>query len=242
MVYAPPAPEPYGYAAAPPGSASMAVAAEPVHAPGYSLWLGGRLGLLLYGGSMYFNANTGYDEKASAFVTNGLALEADVGARIAKRYIPYLALELGLVGPGNRFQGAGASASAGSSFLGVGFRFLAGNVNFVSFASDLSFGFRKFEVSNGNSTWTASAFEFLRLGLGADIRFTDYFTLSPMITLSGGSLTDTSGSVGFASGQSDGQTGTPPQVSNGQIPGPWQSSYYSIILGCGAHFDLFGTN
>jgi hypothetical protein len=220
----------------------MSLEAEPVHAPRYSLWLGGRLGLLLYGGSMYFNPQTGNDEKMGAFVTNGLALEADVGARIARRYIPYLALELGLVGPGSRFQGGGTSASAGTSFLGVGFRFLAGNVNSVSFASDLSFGFRKFQVSNGGSTWTAQAFEFLRLGLGADIRFNDYFTISPMVTLSGGTLTDTSGSVGFAPNQSDAQTGTPSQVSNGQIPSSWQTNYWAIVLGCGAHFDLFGAH
>jgi len=222
----------------PPGPAMYA--AEPVRAPKYSLWLGGRLGLLLYGGSMYYNQNTGYDEQTSAFVTNGLALEADVGARIARRYIPYLALELGLVGPGSRFQGA--SAQAGTSFLGIGFRFLAGNVNFVSFASDLSFGFRKFQVSNDGNTWTASAFEFLRLGLGADIRFTDYFTISPMVTLSGGTLTNTSGSVQFAPNQSDMQGGTPAQVNSGQIPSSWQSNYYAIVLGCGAHFDLFGAH
>jgi hypothetical protein len=213
---------------------------EPVRALKYSLWLGGRLGLLLFGGSMYINPNTGNDEQTSAFVTNGLALEADVGARISKRYIPYLALELGLVGPGTRFQGT--SASAGTSFLGLGFRFLAGNVNFVSFASDLSFGFRKFEVANAGSTWTASAFEFLRLGLGADIRFTDYFTISPMVTLSGGTLASTSGSVTFAPNQSDGTTGTPPQVNNGQIPSSLQTNYYAIVLGCGAHFDLFGAH
>ncbi len=115
-------------------------------------------------------------------------------------------------------------------------------MNFVSFASDLSFGFRKFQVSNDGNTWTASAFEFLRLGLGADIRFTDYFTLSPMVTLSGGTLTSTSGSVNFAGGQSDMQTGTPVQVNSGQIPSSWQSNYYAIVLGCGAHFDLFGAH
>jgi hypothetical protein len=216
--------------------------AEPVRAPRYSLWLGGRLGLLLYGGSMYYNPLTGNDEKTGAFVTNGLALEADVGARIAKRYIPYLALELGLVGPGSRFQGSGTSASAGTSFLGLGFRFLAGNVNSVSFASDLSFGFRKFQVSNDGSTWTAQAFEFLRLGLGADIRFTDYFTISPMVTLSGGTLTDTTGSVAFASGQSDQQTNTNQVIPNNQIPSTLQTNYYAIVLGCGAHFDLFGAH
>ncbi len=240
MIYAPPPPEQYGYVPPPPGPAMYE--AEPVRAPRYSLWLGGRLGLLLYGGGVYFNPNTGNDEQTSAFVTNGLALEADVGARISKRYIPYLALELGLVGPGSRFQGSGTSASAGTSFLGLGFRFLAGNVNYVSFASDLSFGFRKFQVTNGGSTWTASAFEFLRLGLGADIRFTDYFTISPMVTLSGGTLTSTSGGVSFAQNQADAQMGTPSQVSNGQIPSNWQTNYYAIVLGCGAHFDLLGAH
>lgn len=213
--------------------------AEPVHAPKYSLWLGGRLGVLLYGGGMYLNPDTS-QEKTSSFVSNGLALEADVGARISRRYIPYLALELGLVGPGSRFQGT--SATAGTSFLGIGFRFLAGDVSFVSFATDLSFGFRKFEVTNGNQTWTASSFEFLRLGLGADIRFTNYFTISPMVMLSGGTLSDTSGSVGFAGNQSDGATGTPDYVNHGQVPSNYQTNYFSITIGCGAHFDLFGSH
>ena len=46
-------------------------------------------------------------------------------------------------------------------------------MNNVSFASELSFGFRKIQVSNDTGTWTATAFEFLRLGLGAEIRLTD---------------------------------------------------------------------
>jgi hypothetical protein len=217
----------------------MSAEGEPVHAPKYSLWLGGRLGLLLYGGGMYLNPG-GDEEKTSSFVTNGLAVEADVGARISRRYIPYLALELGLVGPGSRFQGA--SATAGTSFVGIGFRFLAGDVSSVSFASDLSFGFRKFEVTNANQTWTASSFEFLRLGLGADIRFTSYFTISPMVTLSGGTLSDTSGSVPFAGNQSDQAPGTPDYVNHGQIPGQYQTNYFSITIGCGAHFDLLASH
>lgn len=212
----------------------MSDAEEPVHAPKYALYLGGRLGVLLYGGGMYQDQN-GNVTKTSAYVGNGLALEADVGARISRRYIPYLALELGLVGPGSAFQGA--NASAGTSFLGIGFRFLAGDVNSVSFASDLSFGFRRFQVTNG-STWSASAFEFLRLGLGAEIRLTSAFTLSPMVTLSGGTLTDTSGTANFGPGQ-----GAPPSfVNSGQIPSWAQTGYLAIVLGCGAHFDLFGAH
>ena len=184
----------------------------------------------------YTNATTGTEERVSSFVTNGLAPEVDLGARISRRYIPYLALELGFVGPGSRFQGT--QATAGTSFVGVGFRFLMGDTSSVSFASDLSLGFRKFQVTNAGSTWTASAFEFLRLGLGADIRFTDYFTISPMITLSGGTVADTSGSVAFAPNQSDGAVGTPP----GQIPNWAQTSYVSIVIGCGAHFDLLSSH
>jgi hypothetical protein len=229
VVYAPPPPQ-YTYVAPPPGSAQLA-SAEWVHAPKYSLWLGLRLGLLFYGGGMYQDPNTGNITRVGSYVTNGLALEADVGARISHRYIPYLALELGLVGPGSQFSGT--SASAGTSFLGLGFRFLAGDANSVSFASDLSFGLRKFEVTEGNQTWTASTLEFLRLGLGADIRFTSYFTISPLVTFSGGTLTDTSGAL-------TGAVQTPPYVNNGQIPGGAQANYYAIVLGCGAHFDLLG--
>ncbi len=226
----------YTYEPPPPGPASMSEA-DYVHAPKYSLWLGGRLGILLNGGGIYQDP-AGNDAPMSDFVTNGLALEGNVGARISRRYIPYLGLELGLVGAGKRFNGT--SAQAGTGFLGVGFRFLAGDVDSVSFASDLSFGFRKLEVSSQGSTWSATSFEFLRLGLGADIRFSSYFTISPMVTLSGGTFTGTSGSVNFASGQSDGQTGTPSYVNNGQVPSSYQTNYYTVILGCGAHFDLFG--
>ena len=31
-------------------------------------------------------------------------------------------------------------------------------------------------------------------------------------------------------------------MSNGQIPSNWQTNYYAIVLGCGAHFDLFGAH
>jgi hypothetical protein len=208
-----------------------------VHAPPYSLWLGGRLGVLAYGGGMYANAN-GNTETTGNFITNGLALEVDVGARVARHFIPYLGAELGLVGPGHRFEGT--SAKAGTSFVGVGVRMLAGDVDSVSFVSDISFGFRQIQVSSDGSTWSASSFEVLRLGLGADIRLSSRFTLSPLLTLSGGKLTDTSGSVMFAPNQGDSVPGTPDAVNHGQIPAGDQTSYEVVVIGCGAHFDLFG--
>ena len=179
----------YGYVPPPPPPPQLLP--NYTHAPRYSLWLGGRLGVLAYGGTLYDTETTGN------FVGNGAALEVDVGARIERRYIPYLALELGLVPAGHRFEGTGATA--GTSFFGVGVRLLAGDVDNVSFASELSFGFRKLQVSRGDTgeTWSASGFEFLRIGLGADIRLSTRFTLSPMLTVSGGTLTDTSGSIGY---------------------------------------------
>ena len=208
-----------------------------VHAPTYALWAGGRLGVLGYGGGMFQDPN-GNTETTGNFVSNGLALELDVGARIMRHFIPYLGAELGLVGPGHRFDGT--SAKAGTSFLGVGFRMLAGDVDNVSFVSDLSIGWRAMQVSNDGSTWSGSGVEILRLGLGADIRLTSHFTLSPLLTISGGKLTDSNGSVTFAPNQGDGLSGTPPYVNNGQIQPGYQVSYESIVVGCGAHFDLFG--
>ncbi len=239
MVYAPAPPPPvqYVYVAPPPGSVPMSRALDYVHAPRYALWAGARLGILAYGGGMFVDPSS-YTETTGNFVGNGLALELDVGARIERRYIPYLAVELGLVGAGHRFEGT--STQAGTSFVGIGMRLLAGDVNNVSFASELSFGFRKFQVSNDTGTWSATGFEFLRLGLGADIRLANHFTLSPLLTVSGGTLTDTSGSIGYAPNQGDGLTGTPDYVNHGQIPTNEQATYAAFVLGCGAHFDLFG--
>jgi hypothetical protein len=149
--------------------------------------------------------------------------------------MPYIAVELGLVGVGHRFEGT--SANANTSFAGIGFRFLAGDVNGVSLISDLSFGVRKFQVSSSGQTWSAMGLELFRVGVGADIRLTSNFTLSPLLTLSGGSLTTTSGFVPYAPNQGDGVSGTP--FPNGSIPGNYQSTYYAVALGCGAHFDLF---
>jgi len=230
----------YVYVVPPPGAPMSR--ADYVHAPRFALWTGVRLGVLAYGGGMYadppqLNGNT-YTETTGNFVTNGLALELDVGARLERRYIPYIAVELGLVGAGHRFEQT--STSAGTSFVGIGMRLLAGDVNNVSFASELSFGFRRMQVSNDTGTWSATGFEFLRRGLGAEIRLANHFTLSPMLTVSGGTLTDTSGSIGFGPNQGDGLTGTPDYVNHGQIPTNEQATYAAFVIGCGAHFDLFG--
>jgi hypothetical protein len=219
----------------------------PVHAPHFSLWVGGRAGLLAYSGGLYVNnQETGAIETTGNFIRPGLGLELDVGARLAKRYIPYLALELDVAGAGHRFD---SSTTASTLFLGVGFRYLMGDVDTVAFASDLSLGIRKFQVANASGTWTASGLEIFRLGLGAEIRVNNRFAVSPMVTLSGGTLTDTSGNISFAPNQGDGQSGPGtilptgtflPFAQNQNIPSGGQTSYYAVVVGCGGHVDFFG--
>jgi hypothetical protein len=225
----------YTYAPPPAGPRSLS-SAHRRHAPEYSLWLGGRAGVLAYSGALYISdpySPSGI-ETTGNFVRPGIALEADVGVRLARRFIPYFAFEVGFVGAGRRFDGTATNAV--TTFTGLGFRYLAGDVDSVSFASDISLGFRKFQLSNASSTWTATAFELFRLAFGAEIRLSTHFTVSPMLTLSGGSVTDTSGFIAFAPNQADGLTGPP---TNG-IPVDRQQSYFVIVLGCGTHFDLLG--
>jgi hypothetical protein len=227
------------YARPPQGSESMADEwAERRRAPRNALWLGGRLGFLAYGGGLYVNdTNTGAVETTGNFIRPGAAAELDIGARLAGHYIPYFGVELGLAGHGRRFDST--DVRTGTTFAGVGFRYVAGDINTVAFVSDLSFGIRWFNASGSSGSWTAWGIELFRIGLGAEIRITNYFTVSPLLTVAGGSLSDTSGNVSFAPNQPDGETG-PPFTGNGSIPSYAQTSYYTVVLGCGAHFDLFG--
>ena len=98
MPPAPPPPVQYEYVAPPPGPPAMsrggvrprpALRALARRAPRAS-WLTGA------GCSRTPRSADTYAETTGNFVGNGLALELDVGARIERRYIPYLAVELGL--------------------------------------------------------------------------------------------------------------------------------------------------
>ena len=204
------------------------------HAPKFSLWTGARLGVLGFGNS-FFDNELGQPETSGNFLGNGLAAEIDVGARLGKRYTPYVFLEHGFVGKGHRFAGTGATAS--SDLYGVGFRYTAGDVDSAGFLSELSVGVRTVTVSNGSETYKMSGLEIFRLGLGAEIRISTLFVISPMAQLSGGTMTDTSGSVTYAPNQGDGLTH--PTYQNGQNINA-QRGYLILGLGCGAHFDFFG--
>ena len=64
----------------PPVIVYVAPPEPPVHAPHFSLWAGGRAGLLAYSGGLYVNnQQTGSIETTGNFVRPGLGLELDVG-------------------------------------------------------------------------------------------------------------------------------------------------------------------
>jgi hypothetical protein len=234
----PPPPPPVQYLEPPPGDESWSVERVRFRPPRNSLWLGARLGVQAYGGALFVNdLNAGSSETTGNFIRPGGALELDVGARIAYRYIPYVALEVGAARPGPRFEGIDTTVR--TTFVGVGFRWVAGDLRSVAFASELSIGFRNFRASNSGGTYDLTGFELFRLGIGAEIRLAKRFTLSPMITFSDGVLTDTSGTVSYGPHQGDGMTG-PPYVGSGNVPDFAQTNYFSFVLGCGAHFDLIG--
>jgi hypothetical protein len=177
-------------------------------------------------------------ETTGNYITNGAALQLDVGARLGRRYVPYLAFELGLVGAGRRFDG-GPDTSATTRFYGIGFRYTGGDVDTAGFLSDISFGVRQIEVSNVTGSYTMSAFEVLRLGLGAEIRLTHRFVISPMITFSGGVIRDTDGAIAFAPGQGDGVQ-TPVFRDGAVVDSGYSETYITLTFGMGAHFDLIG--
>jgi hypothetical protein len=207
----------------------------PTHAPKFSLWVGPRLSYMGFGFSFYRNAN-GTSETTGQLVGNGMAPEIDLGVRFAHRYAAFLFYEHGFLLAGHRFDGQ-TSASASTDFYGVGFRFLSGDVDSVAFASDISIGKRVVTVKNGSETYSMSGLEIFRLGLGAEIRVTTLFTIDPVLSISGGSLNDTEGTVTFAPNQGDGST-RPPFTAGQTLDDA--RPYVMLSLGVGVHFDVFG--
>lgn len=206
------------------------------HAPKYSLWTGTRLSYMGFGFSFYEN-DRNRPETTGNFAGNGIAPQLDIGARISYRYIPYLFWEHGFLGQGHRFEGSQARSS--SDFFGVGFRYVSGDVDSISFLTDLSIGKRVVTVSNGAQSYSMSGIEFFRLGFGAEIRIATLFALTPLASISSGALNDSDGDIAFACSPNcaDGVQG--PRYKNGSVIDD-SRAYVVLSLGLGIHFDLFG--
>jgi hypothetical protein len=239
-----PPPPPPGRAyegAPPPPPGSVSPSPRPAkHAPAYALWIGARLGYVGFGGGFY-GAPVGSPpvsttERTSNLVTSGPSLEADVGVRL-RHFTPFIFYERAILGIGSRFAGE-SGVSAYTEIYGTGVRFTAGDLDSFGFLSEISIGERTLGLTANGQTFTMSALEFFKIGLGAEIRLSSRLTLSPLVSLATGTMTNTSGSIAFSTaGSADGNTHPP--FENGASIGD-QRGYVVLSIACGAHFDLLG--
>src|SRR5262249_41432400 len=96
---------------------------------------------------------------------------------------------------------------------------------------------RTVSVTNNGDTFKMKTLEFFKLGLGAEIRISTLFVLSPLATISTGVMNDTEGTVTYDQPASDGRR-TPPYTNGKTIDD--SRGYVIVGIGVGAHFDVFG--
>ena len=195
-----------------------------------------------FGNAFYQDLNTGNSETTGRIVGNGPTFQLDLGARLGKAWIPYGFIEHGLLSKGGYFEGTDAHAS--TTFYGGGLRHVSGDPDSVAFLQDLSVGLRQVSVSRGTEKFTMSTFEWVRIGLGAEIRVHTRFVISPLASISAGSMNDAKGSVDFNFQQADlfgveGQA-RPRYSLSGRESIEASRPYVALMIGCGFHFDLIG--
>lgn len=235
--YPPPqyGPPPQGYPQQRPPAPEPAEAPEPevpTHAPKFALYLGGRISYMGFGNAFYADVASGQSETTGRIVGNGPTFQLDLGVRLAKAWIPYGFVEHGLLSQGGYFKDTDAHAS--TTFVGGGLRHISGDPDSVSFMQDLSVGLRSVSVSRGDEKFTMSTFEWVRLGLGAEIRLHTRFTLSPLASISAGSMNDAHGKVTFNDGRQPQYSALNRETIDASRP------YVALQIGLGFHFDLIG--
>lgn len=232
-IFEPPLPEPYVHGEVP-------LPLPPQHvAPKTSLWLGARLGWFFPLGSVVTDGesvhntccayyNRGFDD----FATSGPMTEIDVGVRLGRHYNVLALWEWAILRDGDELGDEfGGQTSARSHFAGIGLRFST-NPDATGLVVEMAVGWRQFSATWKNGTEFTATDDFLntRIGVGADFRLNENWSISPMLTLGGGYFTDLrwrladgSEAGGFSLLDQDGQ----------HVP---------LTLQVGGHFDAFGSN
>ena len=225
-------------------------------APASALWLGARIGgLAPFGRLFYDDSYTGYGPAWSDVASPGLSFEGNIGGRFARRFVVYGFWEHAVLGAGSSSLASvypawqvvadattgahydrnapGAPAldttprRASTDLAGVGLRWTS-HPDDVGLVVDFGLGYRWASVDfhDGSTLSLASPLD-VRFGIGADVRLSRTFSLSPMLVFENGVFTDlkvqrADGSAGSLSGYSAGE-GT-------------------VGLQLGGHFDLAGSN
>lgn len=165
-------------------------------APRTALWVGLRAGWFLPFGSLYARARRPDADGVVLldpvpwrdYASSGLVLEADVGARVARNYMVFLLWERAQLGGGGGGP-YGPQSGADSDFFAGALR-ATSNPDRIGLLTEIAIGYRqartRFE-DGGKLELTHASFEG-RLGIGADIRFNEWLTLSPVAAVGVGSF------------------------------------------------------
>jgi hypothetical protein len=125
------------------------------------------------------------------YASTGLALEGNVGLRLARSYVVFALWERAQLGGGNADEDLyGEQTSAESDFWAAAVR-ATSNADKLGFLTEIAVGYRQARTRFEDGTrleLTGGAFEG-RLGVGAEYRFNEHFSLSPLATLGVGTFT-----------------------------------------------------
>jgi hypothetical protein len=209
---------------------------KPKHrAPKTAFWAGARIGYFIPFGNLWLRENPpnsqSFDEvKWSHYASSGPMFELDVGARLGRAYNLFFLWERASLGTGSEQPDAfGGQKTGESDYYAIGLRF-SSDPDKVGFLTEIDLGWRRFRARWEDGTelqMTEAPLEF-RLGLGADIRVSPIFTISPLVTLGLGAF----GSAEWVSPSG--------QKTDAFADGDEAAGHGWVTFQIGGHFDIPG--
>jgi len=208
-------------------------------APRTSLWLGARLGWWVPFGDLWGRC-TAYDAYGCVavsgvafrdYVSSGPMLEMDGGARLGRHYNLYALWERARLGAADgSVAGIEGTSHGDTDFWAIGLR-LSTDPDHTGLLVDIAVGARRLRVRwpDGTELQLTDAPLESRLGIGADVRISPLFSISPLLTLGVGSF----GKAEWV--QPDGTRVRAMPTGSDRLTHGWAT------LQVGGHFDLFGS-
>lgn len=170
--------------------------------------------------------------RLSSIASSGPMLELDIGARINRNYNLYVLWERAQLGKGGGLDssyGASSPTRAETDYVALGVR-LSTDPDDVGMLLDLAIGARRMRTffQDDYELQLSQALLESRLGVGADIRLSRTFSLSPMLTLG-------LGSFGKAEWINATTVSDAVPTNNDTLTHGW------VTLHLGGHFDIAGS-
>jgi hypothetical protein len=185
-----------------------------------ALWMGMRWGAFVPFGGLYAERSfvtTPFQDVA----TGGPAVELDVGARFARRFVGYGFFEHAWLGRGQSPAWTNAhdgQRAASTQAIGVGLRWIS-NPESLGFVADVGLSYRWFSARWADATTVRmQGFGDIRVGLGANWLVVRHWALVPMLTLYTGAFSE--------------------RTLDGEPLGAAASSYVAGALSVGGYLDL----